>query len=54
MPTPDPDNDRYAWYSLAEIAELLTKARALGFDLDSDELNGLTIQQLDTLVNSRQ
>lgn len=41
-------------YTHAEVCDLLEKAEALGFSLDrGSELEGLTIRQLDILVNRK-
>jgi hypothetical protein len=42
-------------YTWEEICELLEKASALGFSLEKgSELEKLTVDQLDSLVNQRQ
>ena len=41
-------------YLHSEICDLLEKAESLGFDLEGTELNGLTISELDVLVNRKQ
>lgn len=41
-------------FTLDEYHELMDKARALGFDVDSGELDHITLTDLEILVNRKQ
>ena len=53
MPHKDIENPAMSWYSIEEVAALLERAKAQGYDLGPNaDLNRLTIEQLQQLLEA--